>query len=46
MSNELAEIKGLLEKLDAKLNRLEDVEAIQRLIVTYARGCDRATTRR
>ena len=41
MSNELAEIKGLLEKLDAKLGRLEDVDAIQRLIVTYARGCDR-----
>lgn len=41
MSNELAEIKELLEKLDTKLSRLEDVEAIQRLIVTYARGCDR-----
>ena len=41
MSNELAEIKGLLEKLEAKLDRLQDVEAIQRLIVTYARGCDR-----
>ena len=41
MSSELAEIKGLLEKLDAKLGRLEDVDAIQRLIVTYARGCDR-----
>ena len=41
MSNDLEEIKKLLEGINSKLTHLEDIEAIQRLIVTYARGCDR-----
>jgi CDGSH-type Zn-finger protein len=41
MSRELQEIKALLEDINGKLTHLQDVEAVQRLIVTYARGCDR-----
>lgn len=41
MSKELEEVKSLLERIDRKLTHLEDVEAIQHLIVRYARGCDR-----
>lgn len=41
MSDELAEIKSLLEGINAKLTRLEDIEEVRNLIVNYARGCDR-----
>ena len=38
--SELAEIKDLLEKIDGRLQRVEDIEAIKKLIVDYARGAD------
>jgi CDGSH-type Zn-finger protein len=38
--SELTEIKQLLERIDGRLERLEDLEAIRRLIVDYARGAD------
>ena len=41
MSDELKEIKTLLEGINEKLTHLQDVEEIERLIVSYARGCDR-----
>ena len=40
-TNETQDLRALLGKLDARLTRIEDVDAIRRLIVTYARGCDR-----
>jgi CDGSH-type Zn-finger protein len=41
MSKELEEIKALLTGINEKLTHLQDVEEIERLIVRYARGCDR-----
>jgi len=38
--SELSEIKSLLERIDSRLQHLEDIEAINRLIVDYARGAD------
>lgn len=37
---DLARLEKLLERIDRRLSRLEDVEAIKRLIVDYARGAD------
>jgi len=41
MKEELKEIKSLLQEIKGSLTHLQDLEAIQRIIVTYARGCDR-----
>jgi CDGSH-type Zn-finger protein len=41
MSVELSELRWLLLEVKAGLTRLEDLEAIRSLIVSYARGCDR-----
>ena len=41
MSNELEEVKALLRGIKSSLTRLEDIKAIEHVIVTYARGCDR-----
>jgi uncharacterized protein (TIGR02246 family) len=38
--NELGEIRELLQKIDRRLQQIEDQEAIRRLIVDYARGAD------
>lgn len=40
MSGELQEIKALLLGIRGAVTRLEDTEAIKKLIVSYARGCD------
>lgn len=40
MSSELEEIKRLLQSINQRLERLEDIKAIERLIVDYARGAD------
>lgn len=41
MTNDLAEIKALLLDLKKDVQHLKDVEELERLIVSYARGCDR-----
>ncbi len=43
--SELEEIKGLLKSIDNRLQRVEDVEEINRLIVDYARGADHGNNR-
>jgi CDGSH-type Zn-finger protein len=41
MSGDVEDVKALLLDIRSSLARLEDLEAIKRVIVTYARGCDR-----
>ena len=38
--SELEEIKGLLQSIDKRLQHVEDIENINRLIVDYARAAD------
>jgi uncharacterized protein (TIGR02246 family) len=41
MADDLQEIKALLTDIKSGLTRLQDTDEIERLIVRYARGCDR-----